>query len=141
MEINTNKFKWIRILNVNKRQNPTLKPTTMSTSTPVQAAKEKLDTANAHVGAEAYAFVRVKKALDNASKKLLAIRDEAPMDKRVQLYEQIEREIQGAMMYDIEAFNDKMNTRDEMEKRYKRALDEEAAESPKPKKAKVCDEK
>jgi hypothetical protein len=108
----------------------------MSTS-----AKEKLDVANAHIHTEALAFFRVKKALENASIKLLAIRDEVSIEKRVKQYQQIEQEIENAVTNDIEDFNYKMNVRDEMERLYKKALDEEAAASPKQKKAKVCDEK
>jgi hypothetical protein len=113
----------------------------MSSSTAIQAAKEGLDASNGHVGAEAYAFVRVKKALENASRKFITIRDDALMEERTLLYKEIEREFETAVFYDIEDFNDKMNKRDEMERRYKRALDEEATVSQKPKKAKVYDEK
>ncbi len=108
----------------------------MSTS-----AKEKLDVANAHIHTEALAFFCAKKALENASIKLLAIRDEVSIEKRVKQYQQIEQEIENAVTNDIEDFNYKMNVRDEMERLYKKALDEEAAASPKQKKAKVCDEK
>jgi hypothetical protein len=113
----------------------------MSTKTAVQAAKERLDAAHADVGTGASVFVHVKRALEDATKKFLTIRDENLMEGRTPLYERIENEIKGAMIYDIEAFNDKMNKFNEMEKRYKKALDDEAAASPKPKKAKVCDEK